>query len=135
MNFISASAYIFGIALVKVSLLILYLRTFTEKGIFRKTMWTVLIAICLSHLEVIVLYWAKYDNFPCQWRYETLASELWEALCHERYSDLKNWVFVSIFTVLLDVIVLVLPMHAIWKLHMNKRQKIGVAMLIGAGGV
>ena len=135
MNWLSASAYIAAIALVKISLLILYLRTFTEKGFFRITLWTVLVAIALSHLQVIVVYWVKLDPFDCQWKYNTLPGELWAALCHARIDDLQNWVFVSIFTVILDVIVLVLPIRAVWKLHMAKQQKIAVSLLIGAGAM
>lgn len=135
MNWLSASAYIAAVALVKVSLLILYLRTFTQKGLFRVTLWTILVAIVLSHAQVIVLYWAKLDPFVCLWKYSTLPGALWNALCRLRYQQLKNWIFVSIFTVILDVIVLVLPIRAVWKLHMARRQKIAVSMLIGAGAM
>ena len=99
------------------------------------TLWAVLILIALSHAQVIIVFWAKFHNFYCQWKYNTIASELWAAMCPMRYDDLKNWVFVSIFTVVLDVIVLVLPIRAIWKLQMANRQKIAVSMLVAAGGM
>lgn len=92
-------------------------------------------AIILSHAQVIIVYWAKVDPFVCIWKYNTLPAELWSALCHLRYDQLKNWVFVSIFTVILDIIVLVLPIRAVWKIHMAKEQKIAVSVLIGAGGM
>lgn len=135
MNWLSASAYIAAVALVKVSLLILYLRTFTQKGLFRVTLWTILVAIVLSHAQVIVLYWAKLDPFVCLWKYSTILGALWNALCRLRYDQFRNWIFVSIFTVVLDIIVLVLPIRAVWKLHMARRQKIAVSMLIGAGAM
>ena len=136
MNFISASAYIAAVGLIKVSLLILYLRTFTTKGAFRITLWTVLVLVVLGHGQVIVLYWVKLDpNNTCQWKYSSLDFTLWKAMCHERFSDLENWVFIAGFTVLLDIVVLVLPIRAIWKLQMAKRQKIAISMLMGAGAM
>lgn len=56
-------------------------------------------------------------------------------MCHERFSDLENWVFIAGFTVLLDIVVIVLPIRAIWKLQMAKRQKIAISMLMGAGAM
>ena len=94
-----------------------------------------MILIILSHAQVIIVYWAKLDPFVCQWKYATLSYEMWVAVCHTRVDDLKNWVFVSIFTVILDIIVLALPIRAVWKLQMPKRQKIAVIMLIGAGAM
>ena len=135
MNWLSASAYIFAVALVKVSLLILYLRTFTAKGFFRLTLWVVMIAIIVTHGQVIVVYWAKVDPFICIWKYNTLPLELWSVFCRPRYNQITNWIFVSIFTVILDIIVLVLPIRAVWKLHMAKRQKIAVSSLIGVGAM
>lgn len=135
MNWMSASAYIAAVALVKVSLLILYLRTFTAKGAFRVTLWIVMIAIILSHAQVLIVYWAKVGPYDCIWKYATLPVELWNTFCHKRYNNLPNWVFVSILTVFLDVVVLALPIRAVWKLHMEKRQKIAVVMLVGAGAI
>ena len=94
-----------------------------------------MVAIILSHAQVIVLYWAKLDPFVCLWKYSTLPGELWSVFCRLRYDQLKNWVFVSIFTVILDVVVLVLPIRAVWKLHMAKQQKIAISILIGVGAM
>lgn len=133
MTWLSASAYIAAVALIKVSLLILYLRTFTEKGLMRVTFWVVMILIILSHAQVIIVYWAKLIPFRCQWQYNTLPGELWSVFCRATIDDLDNWVFVSIFTVILDLIVLVLPIRSVWRLHMAKRQKIAVSLLMGTG--
>lgn len=135
MNWISASAYIFAIALVKISLLVLYLRTFTVKGFFRTILWSVLVAIILTHAQVVILYYAKLDPFVCIWKYGTLPSALWNVFCRTRIEQLKNWVFISIFTVILDIIVLVLPIRVVWNLQMAKRQKTAVSILIGAGAM
>ena len=136
MNWISSSAYIVAVALVKVSVLLLYLRTFTEKGLFfRITLCSILYMIAISHLIVVSLYWFKIWPFHCKWRYVTLPPDLFFSVCNLRYSDLKSWVFVSIFTVIMDLFVIILPIRAVWKLHMARRQKMAVTGLIAVGGV
>ncbi|KAH7407285.1 hypothetical protein BKA64DRAFT_742941 [Cadophora sp. MPI-SDFR-AT-0126] len=41
----------------------------------------------------------------------------------------------NIFSVLTDLLILILPIPLMWSLHMTRRKKIGIGMLLGAGGL
>lgn len=135
MNFISSSVYACALALIKISILLMYLRTFTAPGKFRKTLWVVLGIIIVTSLVVIPLYWNTIAPLECEWKYITLDFDLWTQFCNSRYSDTPYWLFMAALSIVLDIIVIVLPCHAVWKLHMVRRQKIAVIVMIAAGGV
>ena len=61
---------------------------------------------------------------------------IWNKLVPAKCFD-TNAILISIatFNLVSDVIILILPQHVIWKLHMGRRRKLGLSAIFGLGGL
>ena len=105
--------YPLALCLVKVSILILYLRTFTEKGILRIVLYMVLALTMISHLIAIPLYWSQVTPFNCEWKYGTMPDDYYPYFCTVHHDTLRYWLFLAIINIFLDIIVIALPSRAV----------------------
>ena len=124
-----------GIGSVKVSILLMYLRTFTGSRSFRYTVWVLLFLIITSHVVGFLIYAASESPISCFWiEYQT--DEEWDSHCRENWSsdvNLGYLTFLNAFTIALDLVILYLPCRPVWQLHLPKRQRIAIMMIILAG--
>lgn len=121
-------------ALVKASIVLLYLRTFSVCGRkFRITLYCVIGLLITSHLVVIPVYWLSIHPLKCQWKYLDLTDGDYYSLCHERYNDFAYLIYVTSLSVLLDVVIIALPCREVWRLQMVRRQKIALLLVFLAG--
>lgn len=112
----------------------LYLRTFTESKRFRYTVYAILATLVITHVASLPVFLASVTPFYCQWTiYHT--DEEYYSNCSENYNFLSWAVFIAVLTIVLDVIILALPCPAVWRLHMAKRQKIALLLVLVAGVV
>lgn len=110
----------------------LYLRTFTESKRFRYAVYATLTILVLSHLALIPVYYAEVFPLFCHWTYYPTDEE-WYENCHQNYDVLPFIVFLASLTILLDLIILLLPCPAVWRLHLAKRQKVAIISILVAG--
>ena len=110
----------------------LYLRTFTESKRFLYIVYAVLFALVSTHLIIFTLSLADVTPTRCHWAMNP-TDEDWYSNCSENYTLLPAVIFIPVSTILLDIVILVLPCPALWKLHMAKRQKIAILLLLVAG--
>ncbi|MCJ1425996.1 hypothetical protein MMC29_003898 [Sticta canariensis] len=133
--FASDNAYVVGIGSVKVSILLMYLRTFTGSRSFRYTIWVLLFLVIASHVVGFLIYAASVSPVSCIWiEYQT--DEEAESHCRENWSDeviIGYLTFLNAFTIALDLVILYLPCRPVWRLHLPKRQRIAIMMIILAG--
>lgn len=117
--------------LMKVSILLLYLRIFSQRRSLRFAVYAALAAIVASHITTLII--TTFDIVPleCHWWY--LIDEVYDAKCKERWDDTYAYIFMSVFTIALDMLILAIPCPAVWKLNMPKQQKIGVMAIFAAG--
>lgn len=129
-------SYFVSIGSVKLSILLFYLRIFsTATQTFKAIIWVVFFAIIFSHLTAISVY--MYSHWPptCLWAiYENM--EDYRSHC----KDAKNpgavvvyYCVLSAFTIFLDIIILYLPCPSVWQLHLAKRQKLAILIIMLAG--
>lgn len=123
--------YFVILCLVKVSILLMYLRTFAIHRIFRWAVWTIMFILVSSHLVTWIIYWTSINRLSCYWLTYPITEYL--AICHRKFDIRSSWVFLGTLTILLDVIILAMPCPHVWKLQMAKRQKIAIIMILLAG--
>lgn len=133
MSWLSASTYIFSIVMIKSSLLLRYLRTFIYNETFQISLRAVLGLIINGYGFVITFYFFKITLLLCKWKNVTLLWDLSTCVCHIHLDDFENWVSVSSFTILWDLIVIFFSIRIVWNLDMGHQHNIAVIMLIGAG--
>lgn len=125
--------YFAAIMFVKLSMLILYIRVFTESRKFRRTAQALMAVIIISHVAIIFVQLFQRDRMDCNWRYLEPDID-----CRDRVDVdtlLILLTFISVLTVVLDVIILALPCPAVWKLHLPRPQKLAILITIISGVV
>ena len=123
--------YFATIGLMKVSILLLYLRIFSQRPKLRFAVYAALAAIVASHIITLIV--TTFDLVPldCHWWY--LLDEEYDAKCKERLDDSIAYIFMGAFTIALDMLILAIPCPVVWKLNMPKQQRIGVMAIFAAG--
>lgn len=129
--------YYATIMFVKLSILFLYLRTFTESRIFRHAVQAVMAVIISSHVAIIFILRYTVTRMDCHWR-GWVSDEIWDKECHINISynplaSVLTWI--SALTVVLDVIIMILPCRAVWRLHLPQRQKLAILITLLSGVV
>ena len=121
--------------LVKLSILFLYLRTFTESRHFRWTVQALMGVIVISHVTFIFLLRYRYNGLTCHWKeYET--DEAWAEDCKESIGPeaIRSLIaFISSLTVVLDLIIIALPCSAVRRMHLPRRQRLAILITLVAG--
>lgn len=84
--------------------------------------------------HVVILFITTLDIRPinCHWK-AFRTDDDFDRHCKEYWDDTTAYVFMSVFTVVLDLTILAIPLPAVWKLNMPKRQKIGVTIIFSTG--
>ncbi|KAF4627989.1 hypothetical protein G7Y89_g10161 [Cudoniella acicularis] len=127
--FISSVIYNFTILPVKVAVLLEWLRIFSPTGTRNLVFWA-------SHFLIwanVIFYMSTVIalNVSCT-PYEFIWNKLIPGNCKAvdyKLTDLS----VSVFNFTSDVLILLIPQHAIWKLQMLSRKKIGVSLVFAIG--
>lgn len=113
----------------------MYLRTFTGSRSFRYTVWVLLFLVITSHVVGFLLYAASRSPIFCFWK-EYQTDEEWDSHCRENLSReviIGYLIFLNAFTIALDLVIIYLPCRPVWQLHLPKRQRIAIMMIILAG--
>lgn len=128
------NVYMVAILFVKMSILLLYLRTFSQNRTLRLTVYVVLFFLVTTHALTFPLYFSSTTPLDCQWRpFET--DEDYYAHCTEHFDQRTYLVFIAAFTIVLDVVILSIPCPTILRLNMAKRQRIAILVILLAGVV
>lgn len=133
--FYATNVYFFVICVVKVSILLLYLRTFTESQRFRYCAYAVMFVLVSVHTVTFPIYWSALSPVSCQWRVFTNDDDF-DANCKQHLSpDRDNYwfSFLAAITIVLDLVILIMPCPPVWRLHMAKRQKMVVIGILVSG--
>ncbi|MCJ1268724.1 hypothetical protein MMC22_008612 [Lobaria immixta] len=124
--------YFVTVGLMKASILLLYLRIFSNSRNLRFAVYAALATVVASHIGTLIVTTFDLRPLKCHWIY-ILTDEEWDAMCAEYWDDDIAYMFMSVFTIVLDILILAIPCPAVWKLNMPKRQKIGVMIIFSAG--
>lgn len=133
--FVVNITYFIIITFVKMSILLSYLRTFTESRLFRYTVWGILFVLVTSHVSLLILFIINVMPITCAWRTFQF-DEDFDASCHFTFSYqifLRLIIFSAALTVALDIIIVALPFRPVWRLHLPKRQKVAILLIMGSG--
>ena len=119
--------YSLAITMVKISILLLYRRIFNTATFRLKTLIAGL--ICIAWLLIVIFT----DIFQC--RPMRLAFEFSEIFGKNCIDIQAYYIGISISNVLLDLVVLYLPIHEVWKLQLPKQKKLMLSGIFMLGGV
>lgn len=115
--------YIWCLAALKMSQLILYMRLFAA----RLSKW-------VYGVGAIVVIWAVVFNFLCiflcdpiqqQWTVERVGH------CMDQILLLKCLIMSNLIT---DLVIVILPIRSVWQLQMRKTEKLAIIACFGLGG-
>lgn len=131
MNTIGCSKYFFGAQILyksstcatKVSLLLLYLRIFTDR-VFRTTAWGI-IAIVIGYDTATVIV----TVFQCH-----SIAKAWNSRIHGHCINVgASWYATAAFAITTDIAIIVLPIKQISTLRLPRAQKLGLMFLFSLG--
>ena len=126
--------YFATIMLVKLSILFLYIRTFTESRVFRRIVQALMVVIVVSHVVMILLLRFDRPRIECHWK--MMEDEEYERLCPRKIDVNVLYImitWISTLTVVLDVIIMALPCPAVWRLHLPRPQKLAILITLISG--
>jgi hypothetical protein len=111
------------LTLTKLSIILQYIRVFPSKGMHR---------VCLGGIGLVVIFAAvayPTTSFSC-----TPVSAFWtgKGVCGNKT---VSWMLNAILNILSDLFLLLLPIPVLNSLRLAKRQKIGLRIVFGLGGV
>ncbi|KAK7700729.1 hypothetical protein SLS57_012014 [Botryosphaeria dothidea] len=118
--------YLSALPMLKVSILLFYLRIFPEKG-FRKAVF-VTMAACIGYGIAFVLV-SVFQCRPIKYAWLQWDDEH-EGTCNN--INAQGWSSAAL-NVILDVIVIILPMPQLWQLQLNKRKKFLLLLMFSVG--
>ena len=117
---------------MKVSILLLYLRVFSMSRMLRYTVFGALFMVVSSQVVILLITTLDIRPTNCHWK-SFRTDDVFDRHCKEYWDDTTTYVFMSVFTVVLDLTIRAIPLLAVWKLNMPKRQKIGVTIVFSTG--
>lgn len=121
----SQFAWSMSVALVKLGILLFYLRIFTMKRDRVATFIMMGVAVCWI-LSALLGAFFQCRPFSFTWNQNQ------EGNCNARVSF---WVAIGISHIVTDVLILLLPVHMVWKLQVPLNTKIGLYILFGLGSL
>lgn len=116
-------AWSVSVALVKLGILLFYLRLFTDKHDRFATFILMGAATCWM-LAAVVGAFFQCRPFSYAWNHRQ------EGNCNSR---LPFWVAIGISHIIIDVLILLLPVRMVWKVQVPLTTKIGLYILFGLG--
>lgn len=115
--------------LIKLSILALYLRTFSTHRRFRLTIYGLIVFLLAMFLAFILRHFFICRPFQTQWRLELLRES---ATCGNL--DLATYVE-SVLNAVTDLVIMCLPVPILWSLQLPTRKKIGVLVTFATGSL
>ncbi|KAI0152197.1 hypothetical protein F4776DRAFT_16588 [Hypoxylon sp. NC0597] len=128
-TFIMSHTYMFSIALIKVTILLEWIRIFVPRGTRNGIFWASYVLIWINIAACIIT--AIVYNMACT-PHDYLWNKLIDGTCPHINTDHGN-IALSAFTLLTDFLVLLIPQQTIWKLKMSTKKKIGVSITFAVG--
>ena len=117
--------------LIKLSIMLLYLRTFAVSSKFRWTMWVLIFILVSTHITHWFVYWLSNTPLDCAWKaYPDVQAPL---VCYERFDPGDYIIFIPVLNIIMDIIILIMPCPYVLRLQLPKRQKIIILGIILAG--
>lgn len=110
---------------MKLSLLLLYFRVFSSDRKLRFGIYGASVATYVSHLITLLITTLDTRPCNCHWHYDVHCKDFW--------SDDIGYIVVSVFTIVLDIWLLAIPYPVVSKLHMPRKQKLGVMAIFLIG--
>ncbi|KAF2435248.1 integral membrane protein [Tothia fuscella] len=119
--------FVLASGFVKMSILVNYLRIAPEKSVFRRLVWITLGVVTLGMAVFFVALWTQC--FPI--------SSYWNLLRVDRdcIPEGPPLITQTVFNVITDFIIYVLPMPILFQLKLPSTQRVGLMILFGVGGV
>lgn len=112
-----------SVGLVKLGILLSYLRIFNAKQDRVATRIVMGVAMCWM-LSAVLGAFFQCRPFSYMW------NQLQEGNCNHR---VRFWVAIGVSHLLIDVLILLLPVRMVWKLQVSLKTKIGLYVLFGLG--
>ncbi|OTA58383.1 hypothetical protein K449DRAFT_303969, partial [Hypoxylon sp. EC38] len=130
-TFIISHAYIFSIALIKVTILLEWIRIFVPRGTRNLVFWASHILIWVNitaYIVTIIIY-----NVACK-PHNYLWNKLISGTCI-RIDAAGGNISLSAFNLVTDFLILLIPQKTIWSLHMSTKKKIGISVTFAVGTI
>lgn len=135
MSFIADNVYFFVIYLVKLSILITYLRIFSSARPFRFTVYAIIFIHTAGAIVNFGIFWTAITPIACNWRPYVNPVEF-VTQCTPNIPLNRVFAFYSFFVtsiIVMDLVIFVLPIHPVWKLNMAKKHKMIVLGILISG--
>ena len=135
MTFIAEIAYFYIICIVKCSILLSYLRMFVLTRSFRNTIYVILFFIIAVHIVNYLTFLVTLIPTSCNFNIRVSVKDFYaHCTLHIPTRKIQAWyIFVCIFTIVLDVVILTIPVRPVWKLNMAKRHKMIIVGIFVSG--
>ncbi|KAK9777737.1 putative G-protein coupled receptors family 1 profile domain-containing protein [Seiridium cardinale] len=129
LTFVLSAVQIFATPLLKVSILLEWIRIFVPKGTRNFTYWASYALIWIN----VIYYGVGFItlNIACT-PYEYSWNKLIHGDCNRVNTGLTN-LAASAFNLITDVLILMIPQKAIWSLQMTPKRKLGVSVAFAVG--
>ncbi|MCJ1264517.1 hypothetical protein MMC22_004389 [Lobaria immixta] len=118
-------AWCVSVGLVKLGILLFYLRIFAVRQHRVATFIMMGVAMCWMLAAILGAF---FQCRPLSYAW----NKLQEGNCDER---VRFWVAIGISHIVTDVLILLLPVHMVWKLQVPSATKIGLFALFGLGSL
>ncbi|KAI0522123.1 hypothetical protein F5B22DRAFT_592897 [Xylaria bambusicola] len=115
--------HIISLNLGKISALFFYLKLFSQKSVAKITKWC-LLAVSLGTIGLILWQFLFCRPLSKMWEWDGLET------CGDRQ---PLYVAVCVWSIFTDLLVLVVPLPVIWRLKMERTQKLRLSWLFAAG--
>lgn len=129
-NWVAQPFGIFCLGFGKVAIALLIVRLLDRASVWRKwflhglNVWTI-----INTIIMIVLTFAQCDNVEALWDMEVKArSKCWDPMVQSNFSIYGSSAFAFV-----DFVLAFLPVTLIWKLQLDVKKKVGLAILLGCG--
>lgn len=117
--------YKITVALNKVSILLLYRRILQDR-LYRLAIWTLLTVVSLFAFATCVA-----GVFQCL----PIDKAWYKSKKGHCYNLVDAWYTNAVFSIVTDIVILLLPMHMVYKLQMDRRRKLLLYAMFGLGGL
>ncbi|KAI1412186.1 hypothetical protein F5Y13DRAFT_200180 [Hypoxylon sp. FL1857] len=128
-SFVMSHFYLSSIALIKVTILLEWIRIFVPRHTRNILFWASHSLIWINIIACVVAV-ISY-NMACTPR-EYLWNKLINGSC-TRIDTATGSDVISAFNLATDILTFIIPQRAIWKLHMSTKKKIGVSLTFAVG--
>lgn len=126
---VAKAIYVVCILLLKLSILFQYLRIFVPIRTGNMVMYCGTVGLIVVNVIFYIISFFL-DIAQCRPR-----ARIWNPTIPGTCMDGSNVVPTAIFNVVSHFVILVLPLHRIWRLQMSTRRKLGISVTFATGSV